>query len=79
MCDVCNGSGRYPIFTRFGKELYSIRCPECGSAPAPATGGGETPAELQAQIARLQSKLARLVLGDPAVGVTIPASSTEAP
>lgn len=28
-CEVCCGSGRYPVITRSGEELYSIPCPEC--------------------------------------------------
>lgn len=35
-CEVCEGYGIYPIHNRYGRELYSIRCPEChgdGSAP----------------------------------------------
>lgn len=28
-CEVCEGSGIYPIIDRHGRELYSIRCPEC--------------------------------------------------
>lgn len=34
-CDVCVGSGDYPIINAKGRELYSIRCPECyGSGKA---------------------------------------------
>jgi len=36
-CDVCVGTGAYPIINSKGQELYSIRCPECfghGNAPA---------------------------------------------
>jgi DnaJ-class molecular chaperone len=28
-CNVCDGSGRYPIHNNNGKELYTIECPEC--------------------------------------------------
>lgn len=28
-CDVCNGSGDYPVINQHGTHLYSIRCPEC--------------------------------------------------
>ena len=28
-CDVCEGLKFYPIHNRFGRELYSIQCPEC--------------------------------------------------
>jgi len=34
-CDVCDGSGEYPIIDRYGVERYSIKCPEC-------EGSGET-------------------------------------
>ena len=29
MCDVCCGSGTYPIIDRFGTTRYEIKCPEC--------------------------------------------------
>ena len=29
-CEVCCGTGRYPIITRAGAHLYDIQCPECG-------------------------------------------------
>ena len=29
-CDVCNGSGKYPIINRHGQHLYDIGCPQCG-------------------------------------------------
>jgi DnaJ-class molecular chaperone len=28
-CDVCCGSGVYPIINRYGQQLYEIECPEC--------------------------------------------------
>ena len=28
-CDACCGAGMYPIFNSRGREVYSIRCPEC--------------------------------------------------
>jgi DnaJ-class molecular chaperone len=28
-CDVCGGSGRYPVIDRHGRQLYEITCPEC--------------------------------------------------
>lgn len=31
-CDVCIGMGRYPIINRYGRELYTIACPECGGS-----------------------------------------------
>lgn len=30
-CDVCCDLGGYPIHNRFGAEVYTIKCPECGS------------------------------------------------
>lgn len=36
-CEVCDGLGLYPIMNRHGRELYSIRCPEChGCGPTVA-------------------------------------------
>ena len=29
ICEVCEGSGEYPIHAR-GKHVYDITCPECG-------------------------------------------------
>ena len=29
ICEVCEGSGEYPIHAR-GKHVYSITCPDCG-------------------------------------------------
>ena len=29
-CDICEGTGRYPIFDKHGTERFSIACPECG-------------------------------------------------
>jgi hypothetical protein len=29
LCDVCCGSGRYPVIDRRGRQLYEITCPEC--------------------------------------------------
>ncbi len=32
-CDVCHGTpGRYPVINRYGRQLYEIRCPECGGS-----------------------------------------------
>jgi hypothetical protein len=28
-CDICNGTGEYPIHNRFAFHVYSIVCPEC--------------------------------------------------
>jgi hypothetical protein len=28
-CEVCCGTGRYPIINRAGAHLYDIECPEC--------------------------------------------------
>lgn len=28
-CEVCCGEGYYPIHNKHGREMYSIRCPEC--------------------------------------------------
>jgi hypothetical protein len=28
-CEVCAGTGEYPIINRHGSHLYSIQCPEC--------------------------------------------------
>ena len=28
-CDVCLGTGTYPIINRHGQDLYAIPCPEC--------------------------------------------------
>jgi hypothetical protein len=33
MCDICEDTGRYPVIDRFGRELYTISCPECGGYP----------------------------------------------
>lgn len=33
-CDVCVGTGEYPIINSKGRELYSIRCPECDGCGA---------------------------------------------
>ena len=36
-CEVCDGSGRYPVYDRYARCLYEITCPEClrdGQAPA---------------------------------------------
>jgi DnaJ-class molecular chaperone len=43
-CAVCIGSGRYPIITATGKELYTIACPECGGS-----GPGLTDDEAEAE------------------------------
>ncbi len=41
-CDVCVGSGRYPIIDRYGTQRYEIRCPEClGSGVVVAEAEGE--------------------------------------
>ena len=32
-CEVCEGSGEYPIHKR-GMYVYSIQCPECNALPA---------------------------------------------
>ncbi len=29
-CEVCEGSGLYPVHDVYGTQLYSIDCPECG-------------------------------------------------
>ena len=34
-CDVCQGSGYYPIHNRFGTMVFSIKCPECFGAWEP--------------------------------------------
>lgn len=41
MCNICGGEGQYPIINMNGREVYSIRCPECygsglESEPEPA-------------------------------------------
>lgn len=28
-CKVCCGTGRYPVITETGRELYTVECPEC--------------------------------------------------
>lgn len=28
-CEVCDGSGEYPVITSKGQQIYCIRCPEC--------------------------------------------------
>lgn len=28
-CDICGGTGEYPIHDRFSIHVYSIVCPEC--------------------------------------------------
>jgi hypothetical protein len=33
VCEVCDGTGSYPIKNIFGEVLYLIDCPECGGEP----------------------------------------------
>ena len=36
-CEVCEGTGVYPVIDRYGKHLYDIECPECiGDGKRPA-------------------------------------------
>ena len=44
-CDICEGSGMYPIFDKHGRERYSIECPECfGTGDAYEDSAADKPA-----------------------------------
>lgn len=54
-CDVCGGSGTYPIFDQRGSQRYSITCPECfgdgcGEPPTASRDPSLPPASTAAHI-----------------------------
>lgn len=50
-CEVCRGDGRYPVIDRYGRERYSIKCPDClGSGEADEVEPGVAVAKQAAAI-----------------------------
>ena len=55
-CEVCEGSGDYPVINKYGQTLYCIRCPDCSG-----TGDDEQQSAARAEKSRDRERYARVM------------------